>query len=155
MARARAKRQEQQLKSRDTSPQNDANEEVAQDTVGPNSFVERCNNEVTSLPEERNRGASKAYLRGNRTAVSSKSSNAKREILLEIEAMKEQEEIDKLLAAKKLQAEIREKQEDMNMRINAEEIKYAKVEEGNARAKRIAEKGMEIARAKGRRASTS
>ena len=47
MARAMAKWQEQQLKSRDTSPQKEANEEMAQDTVGPISFVNRCNNEVT------------------------------------------------------------------------------------------------------------
>ena len=42
MTRARAEWQEQQLKSRDTSPQKDASEEVTQDTVGPNSFVNRC-----------------------------------------------------------------------------------------------------------------
>ena len=79
MARARVNWQEQ-LKSRDTSPQKNANEERAQDTQ---SFVNRCINEVTSLPEE-----SKAHSKGNRTAVSSKSSNAKRVLLLELEAMK-------------------------------------------------------------------
>ena len=155
MARARAEWQEQQLKSRDTSHQNDANEEVAQDTVGPKSFVNRCNNEVTSLPEERGRRASKAHSKGNRTAVSSKSSNAKRVFLLELEAMKKQEEMDEQLAAKKFQAEIRKKPEEMNMRILAEELEIAKLEEENARAKRIAEKEMEIARAEGSRASTS
>ena len=53
MARARVNWQEQQLKSRDTSPQKNANEEVAQDTDGPCSFVNCCVNEVNSLPEER------------------------------------------------------------------------------------------------------
>ena len=53
MARARVNWQEQQLKSRNTSPQKNANEEVAQDTDGPYSFLNRCVNEVISLPEER------------------------------------------------------------------------------------------------------
>ena len=35
MAKARAKWQEKQLKSGDTSPREDANEKVAKDTVGP------------------------------------------------------------------------------------------------------------------------
>ena len=42
----------------------------------------------------------------------------------------------------------------MNMRILAEELEIAKLEEENARAKRIAEKEMEIARAEESRAST-
>ena len=41
------------------------------------------------------------------------------------------------------------------MRIFAEELEIAKLEEENARAKRIAEKEMEIARAEGSRASKS
>ena len=57
MARARVNWQEQQLKSRDTSPQKNANEEVAQGTDGPDSFVNRCVNEVNSLPEERDQYA--------------------------------------------------------------------------------------------------
>ena len=73
----------------------------------PNSFVNRCNNEVTSLPEERDRRASKAHSKGNRTAVSSKSSNAKPVLLLELEAMKKQVEMDEQLAA-----EIRKKRGD-------------------------------------------
>ena len=145
MARARAKWQERQLKSRDTSPQKDANEEVTQDTVEPNSFVNRCNNEVTSQYEERDRRASKAHSKGNRTAVSSKSPNAKRVLLLELEAMKKQKEMDEQLAAKKLQAEIRKKKEVMSMRILAEELEIAKLEEENVRAKRIGEKEMQSA----------
>ena len=110
---------------------------------------------MTSLPEERDRRASKAHSKGNRTAASSKSPNAKRVLLLELEAMKKQEEMDEQLAAKKLQAEVRKKQEEMNLRILAEELEIAKLEEENARAKRIAEKEMEIARAEGSRACTS
>ena len=44
MARARLNWQEQQLKSRDTSPRKTAKEEVAQGTDGPDSFVNRCVN---------------------------------------------------------------------------------------------------------------
>ena len=73
MARARVNLQEQQLKSRDTSPQKNANEEMAQDIDGPYSFVNRCVNGVNSLPEERDQCASKAHPKGNRTSVSSKS----------------------------------------------------------------------------------
>ena len=122
---------------------------MAQDTVGPNSFVNCCNNEVTSLPEERDRRASKAHSKGDRTAVSSKSSNAKRVLPLELEAMKKQsQEMDGQLAAKKLQAEIRKKQEEMNMKILAEGIEMAELEE-ISRAKRFAEKEVEIAPAEG------
>ena len=53
MTRARVNWQEQQQTSRVTSPQKNANEEGTQDTVGHNSFVNRCNNEVTSLPEKK------------------------------------------------------------------------------------------------------
>ena len=106
MARARVNWQEQQLKSLDTSPQKNANEEMAQNTDGPYSFVNRCVNEVNSLPEERDQCASKAHSKGNRTSVSSKSTTTKRVMLLELEAMKKQEEIDEQLAAKKRQAEI-------------------------------------------------
>ena len=42
--------------------------------------------------------------------------------------------MDEQLAAKKFQSEIRQKQEEMNMRILAEELEIAKSEEGNARA---------------------
>ena len=140
MARARVNWQEQQLMSHDTSPQNNANEEVAQGTDGPYSFVNRCVNEVNSLPEERNQCASKAHSKGNRTSVSSKSTTTKRVMLLELEAMKKQEEIDEQLAVKKREVEIQKKQEEMNMRILAEELEIAKLEEEKERAKRISEK---------------
>ena len=109
MACARVNWQEQQLKSRDTSPQKNANEEVAQGTDKPYSFENRCVNEVNSLPEERHQCASKAHSMGNRTSVSSKSTSTKRVMLLELETMKKQDEIDEELAAKKRQAEIRKK----------------------------------------------
>ena len=136
--------QEQQPKSRDTSPQKNANEEEAQGTVGPNSFVNRCVNEVNSLPEERYQCASKRHSRGNRTSVSSKSTATKRVMLLELEAMKKQDEIDEQLAANKRQAEIRKKHEEMDNL--TEELEIAKLQEEKARAKRIADKEMEIAR---------
>ena len=94
MARARVNWQEQQLKSRDTSPQKNANEEETQDTVGPNSFVNRCVNVVNSFPGERYQCASKTHSRGNRTSVCSKSTTTKRVMLLELEAMKKHDESD-------------------------------------------------------------
>ena len=70
MARARVNWQEQQLKSRDTSPEKNAKEEVAQGTDRPYSFENRCVNEVNSLPEERDQCASKAPSKGNRVSIS-------------------------------------------------------------------------------------
>ena len=153
MARARVNWQEQQLKSRDTSPQKNANEEVAQDTDGHYSFVNRCDNEVNSLPEERFQCASKAHSKGNRTSVSSKSTTTKRVMLLELDAMKKQEKIDEKLVAKKRQAEIRKKHEEMDK--ITEELQMAKLQEEKAKALRISEKEIEIARAGSSRANTS
>ena len=152
MTRARVSWQEQQLKSRNTSPQKSAND-GAQGTVGSISFVNRCVNEVNSLPGERYQCANKAHSKGNRTSISSKSTTTKRAMLLELEAMEKQDEIDEQLAAKKRQAEIRKKHEEMDKL--TEELEIAKLQEEKARAKRIAEKEMEIARAEGSRASKS
>ena len=132
LALARVNWQEQQLKSRDTSPQKNANEEETQGTVRPNSFVNRCVNEVNSLPGERYQCASKTHSRGNRTSVSSKSTTTKRVMLLELEAKKKQDEIDEQLAAKKRQAEIRKKHEEMDKL--TEELEIAKLQEEKARA---------------------
>ena len=52
--------------------------------------------------------------KGIRTSVCSKSTTTKRVMLLELEAMKKQEEIDEQVAAKKRQAEIRKKHEEMD-----------------------------------------
>ena len=76
-------------------------------------------------------------------------------MLLELEAMKKQDEIDEQLAAKKREVEIRKKQEEMNMRILAEELEIAKLEEEKERAKRISEKEIEKSRAGSSRANTS
>ena len=90
---------------------------------------------------------------GNRTTVSTESSNAKRVLLLELQAKTKQEETDETLAAKKRQAKIRRKQEEMGMRILVKEL--ANLEEEKERAKRISEELMETAREEGSRASTS
>ena len=121
--------------------------------LDPIRFANRCGNEVNSLPGERYQCASKILSRGNRTSVSSKSTTTKRVMLLELEAKKKQDEMDEQLAAKKRQAEIRKKHEEMDKL--TEELEIAKLQEEKARAKRIAEKEMEIARAEGSRASTS
>ena len=153
MSRTRVNWQEQQLRSRDTSSQKKANEEVAQGTDGPYSFVNRCVNEVNSLREESDQCASKAHSKGNRTTVSSKSTTTKRVMLLGLEAMKKQEEIDEHLAAKKRLAEIRKKHEEMDKL--TEELEITKLQEEKARALQISEKEIEIARAGSSRAYTS
>ena len=104
---------------------------MAQDTDGPYSFVNRCVNVVNSLPEERDQCASKAHSMGIRTSVSSKSTTTKRVMFLELEAMKKQKEIDEQLTAKKRQAEIRKKHDEMDKL--TEEI--AKLEKEMERAK--------------------
>ena len=71
------------------TPQKSANEEVAQGTDGHYSFVNRCVNEVNSLPEVRDQSASKAHSKGNRTSVSSKSTTTKRIMLLELKSNEE------------------------------------------------------------------
>ena len=129
MARARVNWQEQQLKSPDISLQKNANEEVAQGTEGPQSFVNRCVNEANSPPDIRDQCASKAHSKGNRTSVSWKSTTTKWVMLFEVQAMKKQGEIDEQLAAKEREVEIRKKQKEMNMRILAEEKEIAEIEE--------------------------
>ena len=74
-------------------------------------------------------------------------------ILLELEALKKQEEIDEQLAAKKRQAEIRKKHEEMDKII--EELEIIELQKEKARASRISEKQIEKARAGNNRASTS
>ena len=54
--------------------------------------------DVKVLPEQSNKGSVKATSKSNRTTASSRSSNAKRILLLELEAMKKQDEIDERLA---------------------------------------------------------
>ena len=102
--------------------------------------------DVKVLPEQSNRGSVKATSKSNRTTASSKSSNAKRILLLELEAMKKQDEIDEQLAAARRKAEIRKKQEEMERRIIAEELEFAKLEEEAARAKQVLKNDMDSAR---------
>ena len=102
--------------------------------------------DVKVLPEQSNKGSVKATSKSNRTTASSKSSNAKRILLLELEAMKKQDEIDEQLAAARRKAEIRKKQEEMDMRIIAEELEIAKLEEETARAKQVLKNDMDSAR---------
>ena len=118
---------------------------MAQGTDGPDSFVNRCVNEVNWLPDLGDQCASKANSKGNRTSVISKSTTKKRVMLLELEAMEKQEEINEQLAAKNRQAEIRKKHEEMDKL--TEEIEIGKLQEEKARALRISEKEIEIARA--------
>ena len=102
--------------------------------------------DVKVLPEQSNNGSVKATSESNRTTASSKSSNAKRILFLELEAMKKQDEIDEQLAAARRKAEIRKKQGEMDMRILAEELEIAKLEEETARAKQVLKNDMDSAR---------
>ena len=110
------------------------------------SDVIKSINDVKVLPEQSNNGSVKATSKSNRTTASSKSSNAKRILLLELEAMKKQDEIDEQLAAARRKAEIRKKQEEMDMRILAEELEIAKLEEEAARVKQVLKNDMDLAR---------
>ena len=60
--------------------------------------------------------------------------------------MKKQDEIDEQLAAARREAEIRKNQEEMDMRILAEEIENAELEKENAGAKQSSKNNMELAR---------
>ena len=111
-----------------------------------NPSVIKSISDVKVLPEQSNNGSVKATLKSNITTASSKSSHAKRILLLELEAMKKQDEIDEQLAAARRKAEIRKKQEEMDMRILAEELEIAKLEDKNAEAKQILGNDMELAR---------
>ena len=95
------------------------------------------------LPEQSNNGSVKATSKSNRTTVSSKSSNAKRILLLELEAMKKQDEIDEQLAATRRKAEIRRKQDEIDTL--AEKLEIAKLEDENARIKQASKQEIELA----------
>ena len=74
-------------------------EERRIDGVSNPSDVIKSIGDVKVLPEQSNNGSVKATSKSNRTTASSKSSNAKRILLLELEAMKKQDKIDEQLAA--------------------------------------------------------
>ena len=109
------------------------------------SDVIKSISDVKVLPEQSNKGSVKATSKSNRTTASSRS-NAKRILLLELEAMKKQDEIDERLAAARRKAEIRKKQGEMDMRILAEKLGIARLEEESARTKQIANREIELAR---------
>ena len=92
--------------------------------------------EVKVLHEQSNNGSVKATSKSNRTTASSKSSNAKRIILLELEAMKKQDEIDEQLAAGRRKAEMRRKQDEIDTLTKKLEI--ARLEEESSRTKQVA-----------------
>ena len=100
--------------------------------------------DVKVLPEQSNKGSVKATSRSNQTTASSKSSNAKRILLLELEAMKKQDEIDEQLAAARRKAEIRRKQHEIDTL--TEKLEIAKLEEEAARAKQVLKNDMDSAR---------
>ena len=77
------------------------------------------------LPKQSNNGSVKATSKQNRTKVSSNSSNAKQIRLLEVEAIKKQDEIDEELAAARHKAEIRRNKNENNTL--TEELKIAKL----------------------------
>ena len=109
------------------------------------SDVIKSISDVKVLPEQSNKGSVKATSKSNRTTASSRS-NAKRILLLELEAMKKQDEIDERLAAARRKAEIRKKQGEMDMRILAEKLGFARLEEESARTNQIANREIELAR---------
>ena len=129
---------------KEPQPDDEQNEHVnlkLDDYQGPRS-------EPNTLPIEGLCSLSqRARTKSNRTPVSSKSTTTKRVMLLELEALKKkQEKIDEQLAAKKRRAEIRKEHE---------ELEIANFQEEKARALRISEKEIEVARAGSSRASTS
>ena len=93
------------------------------------------------LPGQRNYGSVKATSKSNRTTVTSKSSKARRILLLELEVMKKQDEIDEQLAAARCKAEIRRKQDEIDTL--TEELKIAKLEE-NVRTKHVPDHEKEV-----------
>ena len=100
--------------------------------------------DVKVLPEQGNSGSVKATSKSNITTTSYKSSNAKRILLLELEAMKKQDEIDKKLAAARRKAEIRRKQDEIDTL--TEKLEIAKLEEESAKAKPVANQKKELPR---------
>ena len=107
------------------------------------SDVIKSISDVKVLPEQSNNGSVKATSKSNRTTVSSKSSNAKRILLLDLEAMKKQDEIDEQLAAARRKAEIRRKQHEIDTL--TEKLEIAKLEE-SARTKQMANQEKELTR---------
>ena len=118
-------------------------EERRVDGASDPSDVTKSISDVKALTEQSNNGSVKATSKSNRTTVSSKSSNAKRIPLLELEAMEKQDEIDEQLAAARRKAEIRKKQDEIDTL--TEKLEIAKLDE-NARTKQASNQEKELAR---------
>ena len=108
------------------------------------SVVIKSISDVKVLPEQSNNGSVKATSKSNITTASSKSSNAKRILLLELEALEIQDEIDEQLAAARRKAERRRKQDEIDTL--TEKLGIARLEEESARTKQIANREIELAR---------
>ena len=108
------------------------------------SDVIKSISDVKVLPEQSNKRSVKATPRSNRTTASSKSSNAKRILLLELEALEKQDEINEQLAAARRKAEMRRKQDEIDTL--TEKLGIARLEEESARTKQIANREIELAR---------
>ena len=108
------------------------------------SDVNKLISDVKVLPEQSNNGSVKATSKSNRTTASSKSSNAKQILLLELEAMKKQDEIDEQLAAARRKAEIRRKQDEIDTL--TEKLEIANFEEESAKTKQVANQKKKLPR---------
>ena len=108
------------------------------------SDVIKSINDVKVLPKESDNSSVNAASKCNRTTASSKSANAKRIFLLELEAMKKQDEIDEQLAAARRKAEMRRKQDEIDTL--TEKLEIARLEAESARTKQVANQEKKLAR---------
>ena len=108
------------------------------------SEVIKSMSDVKALPEQSNNGSVKATSKSNRTSVSSKSLSAKRILLLELEALKNKEEIDEQLSAARRKFEIRRKQDEIDTL--TQKLEIVKLEDENARTKQASNQEIELAR---------
>ena len=131
LARAHVNWQEQQLKSRDTSPQKEPepDEELKEDNGHNSDDSQERNKCARSLPiEELSIHSRSKRTKSNKTSVISKSSSARRVLDLELNALKEQEEMQSRLE---------------KLRRNAEQNEIADLQEKLARKAKIVEKEIE------------
>ena len=131
LARAHVNWQEQQLKSRNTSPQKEPQRDDEQnEDNGHNADDSQERNKCArSLPiEELSIHSRSKRTKSNKTSVISKSSSARRVLNLELNALKEQEEMQSRLE---------------KLRRNAEQNEIADLQEKLARKAKIVEKEIE------------
>ena len=109
---ARAEGQKKQINIRDEISLKDANGQEQEDSVGDpiaskwNILSKKLDRYLASSGKRLLEQASK----GKRTSVSSTSTNTKRLIQIELDALKEQEKVEEQLAARKREAQINRKQ---------------------------------------------